>query len=97
MIFFYGGSWDSRQQGRLSVRRPGAGRQRLSPWSFRTIASIPQVRFPAFVEDGAQAVRWTADRVGIDKLFVMGHSAGAHIALMLATNTPYLRRPASIA
>jgi acetyl esterase/lipase len=48
------------------------------------------VRFPAFVDDGARAVRWTADRAGADKVFVMGHSAGAHIALMLAANTPYL-------
>ena len=50
----------------------------------------PEVRFPAFVQDGAQAVRWASDRVGSDKLFVMGHSAGAHIALLLMTNTPYL-------
>ena len=48
------------------------------------------MRFPAFVEDGAQAVRWTSDRVASNKLFVMGHSAGAHIALLLMTKTPYL-------
>jgi acetyl esterase/lipase len=50
----------------------------------------PVVRLPAFVDDGARAVRRTADRVGTDKVFVMGHSAGAHIALMLAANTPVL-------
>ena len=50
----------------------------------------PAVRFPAFIDDGARAVRWTADRVGTDKIFIMGHSAGAHIALMLAANTAYL-------
>jgi acetyl esterase/lipase len=51
---------------------------------------FPEVRFPAFIEDGAQAVRWATEHVGIDKLFLMGHSAGAQIALMLAANTPYL-------
>ncbi|HYC63140.1 MAG TPA: alpha/beta hydrolase fold domain-containing protein, partial [Reyranellaceae bacterium] len=50
----------------------------------------PNVRFPAFVEDGALATRWAADRFGADRLFLMGHSAGAHIALMLASNTGYL-------
>ncbi len=51
----------------------------------------PEVRFPAFVEDGAAGRaldRRTASAA--DKLFVMGHSAGAHIALLLAANTPYL-------
>ena len=50
------------------------------------------MRFPAFLDDGALATRWAADKVGTDKLFVMGHSAGAQIALMLAANTPYLAR-----
>ncbi|HXG27428.1 MAG TPA: alpha/beta hydrolase, partial [Nevskiales bacterium] len=56
----------------------------------------PEVRFPAFVEDGAQAVRWArahARQYGGDpqKLFVMGHSAGAHIAALLALDPRYLQ------
>src|SRR6185436_16972353 len=50
----------------------------------------PEVRFPAFVEDGAAATRWAADKVGADRLFLMGHSAGAEIASLLAADTPYL-------
>ena len=50
----------------------------------------PTVRFPAFIEDAAIATRWATDRVGTEKLFVMGHSAGAHSALMLAADTGYL-------
>jgi acetyl esterase/lipase len=48
------------------------------------------VRFPAFIEDAAQATRWAGEHVGLTKLFIAGHSAGAHIASMLAVNTPYL-------
>ncbi len=89
VIFFYGGSWDSGAKGDyLFVAQALAS---------RGIATIipdyrlyPEVRFPAFVEDAALATRWAADRVGLPKLFVMGHSAGAHIALMLAANTPWL-------
>jgi acetyl esterase/lipase len=90
VIFFYGGSWDSGSKSDyLFVAQALAanGHTVVIP-DYRL---YPEVRFPAFVEDGAKAVRWTADRVGTNKLFVMGHSAGAHIALMLAVNTPYLQ------
>lgn len=89
VIFFYGGSWDSgAKSDYLFVAQALAA---------RGIAAIvadyrlyPEVRFPAFIEDGALAVRWAADKVGTDKLFLMGHSAGAEIVLMLAVNTHYL-------
>ncbi len=90
VIFFYGGSWDSgSKRDYLFVAEALAanGYTVVIP-DYRL---YPEVRFPAFVEDGARAVRWTADRVGADKLFIMGHSAGAHIALMLAAKTPYLQ------
>ncbi len=49
----------------------------------------PQVRYPAFLADGALAVRWLraelARREAPDaRLFLMGHSAGAYNAAMLA-------------
>lgn len=89
VIFFYGGSWDSgSKDDYLFVA------QALASRGITTIIAdyrlYPEVRFPAFLEDAAQATRWAADRVGVSNLFVMGHSAGAHIALMLAANTTYL-------
>lgn len=89
VIFFYGGSWDSgAKSDYLFVA------QALASRGIATIVAdyrlYPEVRFPAFIEDGALAVRWAANKVGTDKLFLMGHSAGAEIALMLAVNTPYL-------
>lgn len=56
----------------------------------------PHVRFPAFVEDAARAVRWTRDHIAAhggdpDRLFVMGHSSGAHLAALLALDDDYLR------
>jgi acetyl esterase/lipase len=89
VIFFYGGTWDSGSKSDyLFVAQAlcASGYTVVIP-DYRI---YPEVRFPAFVQDGAQAVRWTSDRVGSGKLFVMGHSAGAHIALLLMTNTPYL-------
>lgn len=89
VIFFYGGSWDSGSKADylfVAQALAASGYTVVIP-NYRL---YPSVRFPAFVDDGARAVRWTADRVGGDRVFVMGHSAGAHIALMLAANTPYL-------
>ena len=89
VVFFYGGSWDSGSKNDYLFVA-----QALASNGYTVVVPdyrlYPTVRFPAFVDDGARAVRWTADRVGTDKIFVMGHSAGAHIALMLAANTPYL-------
>jgi acetyl esterase/lipase len=57
----------------------------------------PDAKFPSFVDDVAAAVAWThahAKDFGGDpnRLFLMGHSAGAHIAALLALDTPYLSR-----
>ena len=55
----------------------------------------PEVRYPEFLRDGAAAVRWAHDHVaeyGGDpqRLFVMGHSAGAYNAAMLAFDSRWL-------
>jgi acetyl esterase/lipase len=55
----------------------------------------PGVMHPAHVEDAAHAVAWArtnAAKHGGDpqKLFVIGHSAGAYLAALLATDPKYL-------
>jgi acetyl esterase/lipase len=57
---------------------------------------VPAVRFPSFVEDGAEAVRWVHDniaRYGGDpsRITLAGHSAGAYNAAMLALDPHFLR------
>lgn len=57
----------------------------------------PEVRFPTYLEDAALAVRWAYDHAaeyGADKyaMLLAGHSAGAHIAALLATNPKYLEQ-----
>ncbi|MGD9885594.1 MAG: alpha/beta hydrolase [Reyranella sp.] len=89
VLFFYGGAWDSgRKEDYLFVG------QALAARGVTTIIAdyrlYPEVTFPAFLEDGARATAWAAGRVGTDRLFLMGHSAGAYIALMLAADTPHL-------
>ncbi|MFO1160676.1 MAG: alpha/beta hydrolase [Reyranellaceae bacterium] len=89
VMFFYGGAWDSGSKGDYLF----VGQALASRGITTVIADYrlyPDVTYPAFVEDGARATSWAAERIGTDRLFLMGHSAGAYIALMLAADTPYL-------
>jgi len=95
VVFFYGGGWRSgrkglyRYVGKALARR---GYVAVVP-DYRI---YPEVRYPAFIEDAALAVRWVKDnivRFGGDpaKIFLKGHSAGAHIAAMLAIDARWLQ------
>jgi acetyl esterase/lipase len=101
VVFFHGGSWMSGERG--IYRFLGAA------LASRGIAAVipdyrlyPDVIFPAFMHDAADAVAWTranACDFGGDpaRIFLMGHSAGAHMATLLALDGRYLneRRLAS--
>jgi len=55
----------------------------------------PEVIHPSHVKDVASAIAWVSrniDRYGGDRsrIFVMGHSAGAHLAALVATDGRYL-------
>ncbi len=55
----------------------------------------PEVSHPDHILDVAQAFKWTVDNIadyGGDpsRIVVIGHSAGAHLATLLATNTRFL-------
>ncbi|TMJ17942.1 MAG: alpha/beta hydrolase [Alphaproteobacteria bacterium] len=93
-VFFYGGSW---QSGRKDDYR-FAGRA-LAAQGFVTF--IPDYRlhphapYPGFLEDCAAAVRWVranAERFGgdPDRIVLLGHSAGAYNAAMLALDPRWL-------
>jgi acetyl esterase/lipase len=87
VIFFYGGSW--REGSKADYRFVA---QALTSRGFIVVLPdyrlYPQVTFPAFVEDGASAVRWVRDNISnfggdTNQLYLMGHSAGSHIAALL--------------
>jgi acetyl esterase/lipase len=96
IVFFYGGRWTggSRENYRFAgdafARR---GYIAVIP----DYGKYPHVRFPVFAEDGAKALSWVYDRIAgyggdRDRIFVAGHSAGAHIGALLAANPHYLAR-----
>jgi len=94
VVFFYGGGWDS-------------GTRDLYGWAAQAIAAqgfvvalpdyrlVPEVHFPAFIEDAAAATAGAAE-FAVDfggdpaRLAVSGHSAGAHLAMMIALDRRYM-------
>jgi acetyl esterase/lipase len=50
------------------------------------------VQFPAFVEDGAASVAWIKQNIAQSDngIVLIGHSAGAHLAALLALDERYL-------
>lgn len=94
VVFFYGGAWRSGNK-RLYRYVIKALARRGYVAVVPDYRIYPQVRYPCFLEDAALAVRWAKDnakRLGgdPDKLFLSGHSAGAHIAAMLALDVRWL-------
>ena len=95
VLFFYGGSWTSGSRGQYRF----AGEALTSKGFVAVITDyrhFPDVKFPAFQNDAALALRWTADHVGDfggdpNAIFVMGHSAGAHMGALLAVDPTYAR------
>ena len=94
VVFFYGGGWEGGQRADYKFVAEALTSKGM-------IVVIPDYRvypdavFPTFIEDAARAVHWTKTHVTTfggdpDHLFLAGHSAGAHIAAMLALDTHYL-------
>ena len=95
IVFFYGGSWKSGERGKYRFVAD-ALTQRGYTVIIPDYRLYPQARFPAFMNDAARAVRWTAENIRLPdgrkpSLFLAGHSAGAHIAALLSADRQYLR------
>ncbi|HYG49219.1 MAG TPA: alpha/beta hydrolase [Allosphingosinicella sp.] len=88
ILFFYGGSWNSgRRQGYAFAGRA------LAAQGFVVIVPdyrlVPEVRYPDFLSDCAAAVRWARRHAGAwggdgGRIVLIGHSAGAYNAAMVA-------------
>jgi acetyl esterase/lipase len=94
VVFFYGGNWNSGERRDYAF----VGRALASRGIVAVIPDYrlyPQVSYPDFLDDCAHAVAWTSGHIagyGGDpaKLFVMGHSAGAYNAAMVALDKRWL-------
>ena len=95
VFFIYGGGWNRGERADYQF----VGRALAARGFIVVIADyrlVPEVAYPAFLEDSANALRWVQDNIanyGGDpsRLFLAGHSAGAYNAVMLALDPSFLR------
>lgn len=89
VIFVHGGYWDSGDKADYPFVADS-----LTEHGFTTVIPnyrlVPEVAFPSYVEDVALAVKWVFDNFQPRRVFLMGHSAGAHIAALVAFDERYL-------
>jgi len=94
IVFFYGGTWNSGA--RADYRFVGAA---LAERGYIVVIPdyrlYPAVRYPQFLDDCARAVAWTLREIpryggNRHRVYLLGHSAGAYNAAMLALDQRWL-------
>jgi len=94
IVFVYGGAWRDGAKGDFEFvahALTGLGHTVIIP-DYRL---FPEVQFPLFVNDVADSIAFMEKQAvkvlgkPLDEVIVMGHSAGAHTAALLATDQAY--------
>lgn len=94
IIFYYGGNWDSGERADYKFAAEALaslGHIVVVP-DYRV---YPEVLFPELMADPVSAAKWVKANIkkyngDANQVFLAGHSAGAHIAVMMAINAEYL-------
>jgi acetyl esterase/lipase len=93
VLFWHGGRWSFGDKS--DYRFVGAA---LAEAGYVAVVAnyrhYPQVKMPGFMDDAAQAALWTAAHAhefgaAQERLYLMGHSAGAHLAALVTLNPGY--------
>lgn len=94
VVFFYGGDWTHGERGWYRFVGDALAARGLVAM-IPDYRKVPEVAPDGFMADAARAVAWARAHAGefggdADDVFVMGHSAGGHIAALLATDPQWL-------
>jgi acetyl esterase/lipase len=99
LVFVHGGAWSlGNKVGLFGVHRMFA--EGLARHGIGVVCPnyrlSPKVKHPAHIQDIARAFAWTYKHIKQyggrpDDIFVSGHSAGGHLAALLATDERYLK------
>jgi arylformamidase len=97
VVMIHGGGWRTGDKANASQ-----GKQKASFFTGHGFVYVsvnyrlsPAVQHPAHVEDVAKALAWLADHIASyggdpERIFLMGHSAGAHLAALVISDESYL-------
>jgi acetyl esterase/lipase len=93
VVFWHGGRWSFGDKGDyrfVGAALAGLGCVAVLP-NYRL---YPEVKMPGFMDDAARASRWAALHAGehaadSNRVYLMGHSAGAHLAALVTLDPRY--------
>nr|WP_297349449.1 alpha/beta hydrolase [uncultured Glaciecola sp.] len=96
IVFFFGGGWSWGDKKYFEFVADSFVRKGYTV-AIPNYVLYPKGKFPQFVEDGAKAIVWVKNNIekyqgSADKVFLVGHSAGAYIAAMAAIDKRYLHQ-----
>lgn len=95
VVFVHGGGYQKgdRKEGESVGKTIAARGVGVAMISYRL---YPKAKHPAQIQDVASAFAWVKQNArkyqGSGEVFVSGHSAGAHLASLLATDSKYLQK-----
>jgi acetyl esterase/lipase len=102
VVFWHGGRWSFGDK--ADYRFVGAALAELGYVAvLPNYRHYPQVKLPGFMDDAARAARWAAANAALyqadagRRLYLMGHSAGAHMAALVALDPRYFAATGAIA
>ena len=95
VVFFHGGEWHKGDKAHVRYKPSLFTR---AGYVFVSVGYrlVPEVRHPMQIEDVARAVGWVHRNIAQyggdpDRIVLLGHSSGAHLAALLATDERYLQ------
>ena len=96
ILFVHGGSWrwGTKNYHRIKGKQFAKNGITFATMNYRL---YPEVQFPSFPEDVALSIKWLRQNIAKyggdpDKIFLMGHSAGAHSISLVGLNPKYLKK-----
>ena len=95
MVYVHGGGWSMGDKASSVGSQPQAFTEHGYIYVSINYRLSPSVVHPVHVQDVAAALEWIKENIndyGGDpkRIFLMGHSAGAHLVALVATNETYL-------
>lgn len=95
MIYVHGGAWTAGDKSRVHLKDDFFTHQ---GWVFISVnyRLYPQVAWQEMAQDVANAIAWVHGHISVyggdaQRIFLMGHSAGAHLVSLVATDERYLQ------
>jgi acetyl esterase/lipase len=95
VFWIHGGGWQTGDKSSVQIK-PQAFMDKGFVFVSTNYRLLPQVDMETIVRDIARAIHWVHDHIAAhggdpERLFIMGHSAGAQLAALVCTDDRYLK------